>query len=87
MARIVIQLDDDGGAPTITADEDLDIVILRQGRDLEDYDDEDIFQVPRRDIVGRMEDTVGSQDSPAIDPDWVTSVFSVVGKREISATA
>lgn len=81
MTRIVIQLDADGGSPTITADFPVEIVQLRHGKDLADYEDGDIFEVPCRDLKGAMDEAVGHLAAPEIDKDWVDQIFAVVGSR------
>lgn len=81
MTRIVIELDADGGSPTITSDVPVEIVQLRHGKDLEDYEDDDIFEVPSRDLKGATDEAVGHVTAPDIDRDWVDQIFAVVGSR------
>lgn len=76
--KIVVQLDDDGESPSITSNRPVAIAILRHGKDLEDYDEEDIFDVPSRDLPGRMEQAVGHFADVPFDEAWVEQIFSAV---------
>ena len=81
MAKIVIQLDPDGGAPTVTSDEPVEVVILRYGKDLSDYEDHDVFEVPCRDLINRSDEAVGHIESSDVQATWVDKVFSVLLDR------
>lgn len=78
VTRIVVQLDPDGGDPTITADGPVEIVQLRHGKDLQDYDEEDIFRVPCRDLRGAEDEAVGHSWEPTIAKEWVAQVHAIV---------
>lgn len=76
--KIVVQLDDDGGSPGIKSNRPVAIAILRHGKDLKDYDEEDIFDVPSRDLPGRMEQAVGHFADVPLDEAWVEQIFAAV---------
>jgi len=84
--KIVVQLDDDGGAPGITANRPVEIAILRHDKDLQDYDEEDIFDVPSRDLPGRMEQAVGHFADVPLDEAWVEQIFSAVSAHHDGET-
>lgn len=81
MNRIVIQLDADGGNPTVTADSQVEVVFIKQGKDLVDYDDSDMFVIPDRLNKGETDLAVGHAESAHIDTDWVNQVFTAVQAR------
>lgn len=79
--RVVIQLDDDGGSPEVMATTEVDVAVLRQGKDLKDYDAEDIFQAPDPIVDGRAKEVVGSVGAADVHPVWVNRVFNTIKER------
>jgi len=84
--KIVVQLDDDGESPDITSNRPVAIAILRHGKDLKDYDEEDIFDVPSRDLPGRMEQAAGHFADVPLDEAWVEEIFSAVSAHHDGET-
>ncbi len=60
--KVVIFLDDAGGSPLVSADRDINLAVLRQGKDLRDYEDTDVFVVPAPGAVAMAQPAVGYLD-------------------------
>ena len=98
--KIVIHLGEDGEGPSVTADGPVELVVLRSGADLQDYQPEDIFKVPALDSATshkhqvtflRTVKVVGTPNEPyapsAVDQQYVGQVFDCVQRHHAELTA
>jgi len=76
--KIVVVLSDDGESPSITSNRPVAIAILRHGKDLQHYEEGDLFAVPSHTLPGRMEEAVGHIEDARLDEAWVEQIFSAV---------
>lgn len=98
--KIVIHLGEDGEGPSVTADGPVELVVLRSGSDLQDYQPEDIFEVPvlnsatsgeSQVTFQRTMKVVGAPNEPyapsAVDQQYVGQVFECVQKHHTELNA
>ena len=76
--KVVLFLSDDGDSPMVSADRDVNVAVIRQGKDLGDYEDADLFMVLSPGGGEHTQQAAGHMDQVRADPIFVDAIFAAV---------